>query len=125
MHVIVTARHCELSDEVREDIQRRFDALEKFEARASRAEITVTGEKKGFEVEALVSVDRADRVHAHARALEMRSALDRVLHKLEVQLRRLHDRSRTHRAPPLDEIVAAAGEAQSGAEPIGAEGDEE
>ena len=62
------------------------------------------GLQNGFGAEALVSVDRADRVYARAEAAEMRSALDRVVEKLAVQLRRAHDRHHEHRAPPMDEI---------------------
>lgn len=104
MQIIFTCRNCEMDADTQETIHRRFDHLERYEPRASRAEVTVTAEKKGFVVEALVSVDRAERVHAHADAAEMRDAVDRVVEKLSVQLRRQHSRHHEHRAPPMDEI---------------------
>lgn len=107
MQLILTARHFKLSDDLRSFVEERLDRLERFESRASRAEITITQEKNGFDAEALVSVDRADRVHARASAGDARSAVDRMIEKLSVQLRRLHDRHHEHQAPPLDEIVAA------------------
>ncbi|MDX1392975.1 MAG: ribosome-associated translation inhibitor RaiA [Gemmatimonadota bacterium] len=107
MQMIVTGRHCHVDQELRDAFAPRFENLRRFEPRVSRAEVTVTALKHGFEAEALLSVDRAERVHAKAEGPEMRSALDRVLDKLAVQLRRAHDRHHSHRAPPMDEIFAA------------------
>jgi len=104
MQMIVTGRHCHVDQELRDVLEKRFEHLTRFEPRVSRAEVTVTAVKNGFEAEALLSVDRADRVHARAEAAEMRSALDRVVEKLGVQLRRAHGRHHEHRAPPMDEI---------------------
>jgi len=110
MQIILTCRSCEMDADMRERLQRRFDHLEHYEPRASRAEVTVTAGKKEFDVEALISIDRADRVHAHANAPEMRDAVDRVVEKLKVQLRRLHSRHHEHRAPPMDEIFTPPGQ---------------
>jgi len=107
MQIIFTCRSCEMDAESREALQLKFDHLERYEPRASRAEVTITAGKKEFEVEALISIDRADRVHAHANASEMRDAVDRVVEKLKVQLRRLHSRHHEHRAPPMDEIFTS------------------
>jgi len=106
MHLILTARHFKLPDDLRGLVEERLDRLERFEPRASRAEVTLTQEKNGFEAEAVVSIDRADRVHARADGEDVRSAVDRLMEKLAVQLRRGHDRHHRHQAPPLDEIVS-------------------
>lgn len=108
MQVIVTARHCELDADTRERIDRQFQNLEKFEPRVTRAEVTVTGEKNGFRAEAVLSVDRADRVHGHADAADVREAVDRLIDKLGVQLRRSHSRRRDHKAPPMDQVFGPA-----------------
>jgi ribosomal subunit interface protein len=107
MQVIVTARHCELDSEVRERIDQQFQNLEKFEPRVTRAEVTVTEEKSGFEAEAVLSIDRAERVHGHAEAPQVRDAVDRLIDKLGVQLRRAHSRRRDHKAPPMDQVFGA------------------
>ncbi|MDX1579647.1 MAG: ribosome-associated translation inhibitor RaiA [Gemmatimonadota bacterium] len=104
MHVIITARHCDIPDQLRSLIEERFAALTRFEPRASRAEVAVTGRKNGFEAEAVVSVDRSERVHGRAEESEMRMAIDRLVQKVSVQLRRRHGRRRDHRAPPMDEL---------------------
>lgn len=105
MQLILTARHFRMSDDLRAFVEQRLDRLERFESRASRAEVTLTQEKNGFDAEALISIDRADRIHARASAGDARSAVDRMVEKLSVQLRRRHDRHHEHQAPPLDEIV--------------------
>lgn len=125
MQLILTARHTTLSDEIRDLVQSRFDRLERFEKRASRAEVTVTEEKNGFAAEAVISIDRASRVHARAEAGDARSAVDRLVERLGVQLRRLHDRHHEHQAPPLDEIVAEVTPSPEGASEAAREETEE
>ena len=107
MQMIITGRHCEVDSELKDVIRRRFEHLVRFDSRVSRAEVTVTAMKRGFEAEGLLSVDRADRVHARAEADEMRTAVDRVVEKLGRQLRRKHGRHHEHRAPPMDELFGA------------------
>jgi ribosomal subunit interface protein len=124
MDVIVTCRHCDLTEEVRELIQRRIDHLERFEPRAHRAEVTLTQLKQGFEAEGLVSVDRSDRVHGRSEATEARTAIDQMAHRLAVQLRRVHSRHHAHKAPPMEELFGPVDPAGAdGAEADGAEAD--
>lgn len=110
MHVILSARGCELDDDLRRLIQRRFDRLERYEPRASTAEVTVTAERLRYEIEALVRVDGDERVHGRADADEIRSAVDRLVQKLGRQLRRRHARRRDHKAPALGEMTGPPGE---------------
>ena len=89
MQIIVTARNTDLGD-LRDDIDQRFERLQKFEPRASRAEIVFTGEKNRVRAEALISIDRGERLHADAEGGDARSALDLLTDKLGRQLRRRH-----------------------------------
>lgn len=104
MQVIVTARNCEISSEIRDAIDARFDHLQRFESRASRAEVVFTGEKTRIRAEAVISVDRGQRIRGEGEGPDPRSALDKLAHKLGVQLRRKHEQHRAHRAPPMDEL---------------------
>lgn len=108
MQLIITGRHCDVDAELRDVFQTRFENLQRFEPRVSRVEVTVTQVKRGFEVEAEASVDRAARVHARAEAEEMRTALDRVVERLGRQLRRQHGRHHEHRAPPMEELLGGS-----------------
>jgi ribosomal subunit interface protein len=110
MNVILSVRNSQIDDELRELVQRRFDHLERYEPRASKAEVTLTEAKKRVEVEALVSVDRADRVHARAEAEDARTAIDRLVEKLGVQLRRRRGRRRNHQAPPPADLERTGSE---------------
>ena len=104
MNVILSARNSNIDDDFRELVQRRFDHLSRYEPRASKAEVTLTEGKKHVEAEAVVSVDRADRVHARAEAEDARTAIDRLVEKLGVQLRRRRGRRRDHQAPSRGDL---------------------
>ena len=104
MQVIVTTRNCEIPADVRDAVDDRFEHLQRFETRASRAEVVFTGEKNRVRAEALVSIDRGERIHGEGEGPDARSALDRLTRKLGVQLRRKHERHHAHRAPPMDEL---------------------
>lgn len=110
MNVILSVRNSRIDDDIRELVQRRFDHLERYEPRASKAEVTLTETKKRVEVEALVSIDRADRVHARAEAEDARTAIDRLVEKLGVQLRRSRGRRRNHQAPSRGDLEPTGSE---------------
>ena len=67
--------------------------------------------------EAVVSVDRGDRVHARAEDDAMRNAIDRMVEKLAVQLRKRRERRHEHRAPPMDELFGNPYEPEEAPEP--------
>lgn len=104
MQVIVSARHFDLTSELRDVVDTRFRKLARFEPLVSRAEVTLVGEKNRCEVEATVSVDRAGLLHAHGEAPDFRTAVDRAVDRLERQLKRHHSRRRDHQAVPRDEM---------------------
>lgn len=103
MRTIITARNTDVS-ELRDVIESRFERLERFESRASRADVVFTREKMGTRAAAVVSIDRGRPVHAEAAGPDARTALDRLVDKLVNQLRRYHDRHHAHAAPPMDEL---------------------
>ena len=104
MQLIITGRHCDVDADVKDAFGKRMEHLQRFEPRVSRAEVTVTRVKRGYEVEAEVSVDRAERVHARSEDGDMRTALDLVVGRLAKQLRRQHARHHEHQAPPTEEL---------------------
>lgn len=112
MQVIVSARHTELTDGLREEINQQLQRLERFDPRVSRANVTLLEQKTHCEVEALLSVDRADRIHAHADGPDFRTAVARVVDRLSTQLKRLHGRRVEHQAPPIDELAARQAETE-------------
>ena len=105
MQVIISARHTELSDSVREHIQEQFQRLSRFEPRASRSEVTLREEGGGCVVEAVVSIDGGAPIHGAAEAEKFRSATDRLIDKLAKQLKKVRARRTDHRGalPNADE----------------------
>lgn len=103
MKTIITARNTDIG-EVRDGIEARFERLQRFESRASRAEVVFTGEKTEVRASAVVSIDRGKPVYAEATGPDSRTALDRLIDKLVNQLRRYHDRYHEHAAPPTEEL---------------------
>ena len=110
MRVIISARHTELTDNLRAEIDEQFQRLERFDPRISRAEVTLLEQKAHCEVEALLSIDRAERVHAHADGPDFRTAVGSVVDRLSTQLKRLHSRRVEHQATPMDQIASTAEE---------------
>ncbi len=98
MRVVVSARNCELTDGLRDAVDRQFGRLGRFEPRATRAEVRLTAEKKGCTADARVHVDGSGSLHASGRGSDPRSALDRAVDKLSRQLRRNHGK-RVERGP--------------------------
>lgn len=102
MQVVVSTRHGELSDRMREAVEGQFRRLSRYEPRTTRVEVTLTEEKNRWEVEALAHIDRAEPVHARAEGADVRSVVDEVGDKMGRQLRRLRDRHVDHQASPRE-----------------------
>lgn len=104
MHLIISGRNIEVTDDLRARIEEQFERLVRYEPRASRAEITLWEEKNRCLADAVLSIDRRPPVHAQASAEAFRAALDGLHDKLARQLKRERSRRRDHRAPPLDAL---------------------
>lgn len=109
MQVIISARHTNLDDEVREHVEEQFQKLTRFEPRVSRSEVTLWEEGSACIVEAVLSIDGRAPIHATAESDVFRSATDRLVDKLAKQLKRVRARRRDHRGPPLEELLESEG----------------
>ena len=76
MQIVVSTRHGEISDRLKDAAEQQFRRLTRYESRISRVEVTFSEEKNRWEVEALASIDRAEPVHAHGEDSDPRTALD-------------------------------------------------
>lgn len=95
MHVTITARHCEVTDELRERARMLVDRLEKVAQRGHRARVTFLAEHGELAVELQLHTVRG-RVHiARATGADLRSALDRVAERMRRQVGRSPARRRT------------------------------
>lgn len=105
MQVIIACRDGEMTERRRETVRRQLEKLERFEPRASRVEVTLSREKTGHVVEALLSVDRGGQLHAHGEAADFRTALDQATERLSRQLRKQRARHRDHQGPTKEEVT--------------------
>ncbi|QBX56345.1 ribosome-associated translation inhibitor RaiA [Nocardioides seonyuensis] len=115
MEVVVTGRHCEVSDRFREHVSEKLTRLEKHDHRIMRVQVEVELEKnprqhdRGVRVE-LTGFSKGPVIRAEAAAEDKMAALDLALDKMQAQMRRAADRRRVHRnrntPPSLGEALA-------------------
>lgn len=109
MQIIISARHVELADSLREHLAERFDRLDRFDD-VSRIEVTLSEEKKRCRIEANVVTRRGPGVHAGAESGDFRTAIDRLYEKLSRQLKTRREKLRDHKAVPEIPVVAMENE---------------
>lgn len=91
LNVVTTFKDLRNDDDVRDAIDRRCEHLAREFPEISRVEITIAEDGAGITVHGHVTGKSRD-VGAHAEASEAGPAADRVLDKIERQLRTLHDK---------------------------------
>jgi ribosome-associated inhibitor A len=106
MQIIISGRHVDLAEDLREHIEERFRRLTKFDGRVSRIEVTLKEEKNRCAVEANLSVRRGTAIHARAEAPEFRTAVDRLYEKLSRQLKKNRSRGRERKGKNGEPQVA-------------------
>jgi len=94
MRVQIAARRCDVPETVQDRALARIPELTRFDPRISSAEVVFQEERHEKQVEAVLSVDRADPVVAQGEGADFREALDRMLDRLGRKLRRRRDRLR-------------------------------
>jgi ribosomal subunit interface protein len=107
MDVVVTGRHCEITDSFRGHVTDKLTRLEKHDHRIQRVHVEVDCEPnprqhdKSIRVE-LTAFSKGPVVRAEAAADHQMGALDLAVDKMAAQMRRAADRRRVHhgrRAP--------------------------
>ena len=102
MEVVVTGRHCEVSDRFREHVSEKLTRLEKHDHRIMRVQVEVELEKnprqhdRSTKVE-LTAFSKGPVIRAEAAAEDKMGALDLALDKMQSQMRRAADRRRVHK----------------------------
>ena len=102
MEVVVTGRHCEVSDRFREHVSEKLIRLEKHDHRIMRVQVEVELEKnprqhdRATKVE-LTAYSKGPVIRAEAAAEDKMGALDLALDKMQAQMRRAADRRRVHK----------------------------
>lgn len=113
MDVVVTGRHCQVSDEFRDHVRERVARVEKLRDRVIRMEVLVSagGRTKqpddGARVEVTL-VGKGPVVRAEATAQDKTAAFEQALEKLRTQLRKANDRRKVRRGRRSPRSVAEA-----------------
>lgn len=89
--VVTTFKDLEPNEGLRETIERRCAQLADEFQEVTRFEITLTEDGQGFSVHGHVT-GKGRNVGAQAEASELAPAADRLLNKVERQLRKVHDK---------------------------------
>ena len=104
MHTTITARHCEVSEPLR---QRAITVMERLGNLASRPmEMTVVFDADGIQqtVELRLHVAHGEILLAKGEGADHRSALDRAEEKLRRQVERVSDRRRARPTQPNNSL---------------------
>jgi ribosomal subunit interface protein len=101
MDVVITSRHCELSDRFRSHAEEKLAKLEKHDHRIIRVAVEVEKERNPRQADRAVRVEltahsRGPVIRAEANAVDKMGALDLALDKMAAQMRRAADRRRVH-----------------------------
>ncbi len=101
MEVVVTGRHCELSDRFRSHVTEKLSRLEKHDHRIIRVQVEVENARNPRQHDRAVKVEltafsKGPVIRAEAAAEDKMGALDLALDKMAAQMRRAADRRRVH-----------------------------
>jgi ribosomal subunit interface protein len=130
MDVVVTGRHCEISEGFRSHVAEKLSRLEKHDHRIIRVQVEVGLEKNPRQHDRAVRVEltafsKGPVIRAEAAAQDKMGALDMAVDKMASQMRRAADRRRVHRgrrtpvsvgqalAGGADQLIGGAAEAES------------
>jgi ribosomal subunit interface protein len=115
MDVVVTGRHCELSERFRDHVADKLGRLEKHDHRIMRVQVEVENERNPRQADRAVRIEltaysKGPVIRAEAAAVDKMGALDLAVDKMAAQMRRANDRkTRAHRnrTAPSELPVAA------------------
>jgi putative sigma-54 modulation protein len=110
MKISITARHCELTDDLKLRAEERLTKLERFFDRILDARVVLSFERNRYNAEGVITANGTP-ITSKATGENERAALEQVLDKLESQVRRHKDRmKRSRRGPGTGEAMAAGPE---------------
>jgi ribosomal subunit interface protein len=129
MDVVVTARHCELSERFRDHVADKLGRLEKHDHRIMRVQVEVESERNPRQADRAVRIEltaysKGPVIRAEAAAVDKMGALDLAVDKMAAQMRRANDRKvRAHRnRPSAAELPSLTSDSGSAGADAGAEG---
>jgi ribosomal subunit interface protein len=128
MDVVVTARHCELSERFRDHVADKLGRLEKHDHRIMRVQVEVESERNPRQADRAVRIEltaysKGPVIRAEAAAVDKMGALDLAVDKMAAQMRRANDRKvRAHRNRPSAAELPSLTGSDAGSAAEGADG---
>jgi putative sigma-54 modulation protein len=108
LRVKIAARHCTISDALRERAENKMQRLTRYHPRVTGADVVFSETKRLRHVEVILSVDRGEPIVARAEDENFRSALDKVVDRLSRMVRKAREAGKDHQAPPLSSGVISS-----------------
>lgn len=110
MDVIVSGRHCKISDDIRAQVEDRISSVEKWRDRVQRVEVVFTvQDTKGAKDQAITCEitlrSRGPVVRAVGQAAEKMVAFDKASERLRSQLTKAADRRRSRRGLRVSQVL--------------------
>jgi ribosomal subunit interface protein len=103
--VQISARHCDVPNDVLERTEEQVASLAKYSPKASAVDVVYLEEKLTKVAEVIVHIDGGEPVVARGEGMEFRTALDQVVDRASRRLRKQRERRTNHKAPPLGEGI--------------------
>lgn len=107
MDIITTARRFELTPEVREYVRKRLQKLQRYSDRIDEVHVVLTTEKFRQMAEVALRV-KGTEILSSEESDEMLTSIDRVVERIERQLKRVSERRRKDRKGGEKTVAAAA-----------------
>ena len=105
MRPTITARHCEISDALRERAVTVVQRLGNLASRSMESTVVFDTDATQQTAEIRLHVPRGEVLVARGEAADHRTALDRAEERLKRQLERVADRPRRARSTPTDNTL--------------------
>ena len=100
MHVLITARHLDLTSATKEYAEQKANKLVKYYDLIKEIEVTIEdAEKNDYRVEMIVSAEHRSMFVAHARGSSIEACVDACHDKLERQITEHKNRHRNRKHP--------------------------
>ena len=108
MQVKVTGRHFDASTELQTSVETQIAAIAKFNDRLTAAHVVLDKQPNELRsAHAELSVAGHGVLSVTAEAETMGKAVEEMLLKIERVLKKENEKSKEHRAPPMDQVVEA------------------
>ena len=104
MQILVTGRHVQVTDDVRQYIQEKAGKLPRFYDRIHEIEVVLDHESEQFSVEMIVRADRKHTLVVRETGMDTFALIDLVVDKLERQLTKHKEKNRNHKHDSITDL---------------------